>query len=391
MKVLHVIDSGGLYGAETMLLHLAGAQSALGISPVICSIGERHIARKELEAKAEALGIPVHPIRMRRGVNFVGALGILRYAKQNRFEVLHSHGYKGNILVGLIPPYLRNIPLVSTLHGWTSTGAGRVLGLYEQIDRMSLRFHDAVVAVSAQMLEDARLASSVRRRMTVIPNGIPTAAGGETLTAQEVQNFAEFSKGAFTIGAIGRLSPEKAYHHLLEAVAILRAEGRSVRLAVIGEGPERAHLEAQATRLGLQDSVHLAGYRNNAEKYLSLFDVFVISSLTEGCPMTLLEAARARTAIVATSVGAIPRVVPDGQGAVLVEPGRPAALARGIARVMDDPGQTAAMTDFAHRVFSASYTSDRMAEEYLSVYRQVLVYPVRRSGCPGPGNPCGLV
>ncbi len=372
MRVLHVIDSGGLYGAEMMLLHLAKAQQAQGIAPVICSIAEPHIANKELEGAAEALGIPVRRVRMRRGMNFSGALGILRYAKRQGFDVLHSHGYKGNILVGGVPTYVRHIPLVSTLHGWTATSTEGVLRLYERMDRISLRFHDAVVAVSAQMLEDRRIANAVRRRITVIPNGIPAVADAEMPEADEVKDLAEFSSGAFTIGAIGRLSPEKAYHHLLEAMAVLRSEGRRIRLIIIGEGPERANLQAQANRLELQDSVRLAGYRRGAERYLGLFDVFVISSLTEGLPMSLLEAARARTPIVATSVGAIPGVLRNGREAVLVQPAEPELLARAVAKVMNDPEQASAMADSAHRAFAASYTSERMAEGYLSVYRRVL-------------------
>ncbi len=391
MNVLHVIDSGGLYGAEMMLLHLAKAQITLGIAPVICSIGDPHIAHKELEGAAGALGIPVHRVRMRRGMNFAGALGILQYAKRHGFDVLHSHGYKGNILFGLVPAYVRNIPLVSTLHGWTATGGERALRLYERIDQASLRFHDAVVAVSAQMLEDRRIANVVRRRITVISNGIPAVADAGTLEADGAGDLVEFRKGAFTIGAIGRLSPEKAYHHLLEAMAILCSEGRNIRLVIIGEGPERARLEAQAVRLGLQDSVRLAGYRRRAERYLNLFDVFVISSLTEGLPVSLLEAARAKTPIVATSVGAIPGVFQDGLGAHLVQPSEPRLLARAIVKVMEDPGRASAMADFAYRVFAASYTSGRMAEEYLSVYRRVLACRVRRRRYPEPRDPYGSV
>ena len=391
MRVLHIIDSGGLYGAETMLLHLAKAQQVQGIAPVICSIGEPLITQKELEGAAEALGIPVHRVRMRRGMNFPGALGILRFAKAGGFDLLHSHGYKGNILFGAVPAYVRNIPLVSTLHGWTAARAEGVLRLYEQMDRISLRFHNAVVAVSAHMLEDRRIASVVRRRITVIPNGIPVEVSAGMLAPEEVEDFAEFRRGVFTIGAIGRLSPEKAYHHLLEAVGVLCAEGRNIRLVIVGEGPERANLQAQTVRLKLQDRVWLAGYRRGAERYLGLFNVFVISSLTEGLPVSLLEAARARTPIVATSVGAIPDVLRDGQEALLVRPAEPGLLARAIARAMDDPGRASAMADCAYRAFATSYTSERMAEGYLSVYRRVLSCQGRQRQCPEPSNRHGPV
>ncbi len=373
MKVLHLIDSGGLYGAEIMLLHLAQAQRKLGVQPVICSIGEAQAGDKQIEVAAEKNGIAVRRVRMRRGVNFRGAWQILKFARHERFDVLHSHGYKANILVGLVPRWIRKIPFVSTLHGWTATEKKiTALHLYERLDQFSLRQHDAIVAVSDVMLRDSRLSSSVRNRMTVIPNGIPAldtdVPGADAVSAEA----AGFRASGFVVGAIGRLSREKAHCDLLEAVAVLKSQGRDVRAVIIGEGPERQRLQEVADRLGIGERLSLLGYRDRAEEYLRFFDLFVLTSITEGLPITLLEAMRAKVPIVATSVGGVPGVFCGTNGAMLVSPGNSAELAMAISAIMEDAAGARELAENSHGLFVEKFTSDKMADGYMAVYRQVM-------------------
>ncbi len=366
MKVLHIIDSGGLYGAEVLLLHLVAAQHEMGMKPVICSIGEPNTADKALELRAESVGISVHRVRMRSGMNLAGAMKILKYASNEEFDVLHSHGYKANILLGFLPRQMRRMPLISTLHGWTATTRYSALAVYGWLDRTSLTYHDAVVAVSETMLEDGRIPAAVRRKLILIPNGIPVVVDA---TAQD--DTVDFCSQGFVIGAIGRLSPEKGFEYLLDAVASLVVDGKDIRLVLIGEGAERQRLEKRVSRLKLADRVHFAGYRENAGRYLTLFNAFVISSLTEGLPITLLEAMKAKTPIIATHVGAIPNALHNGKGGLLVSPKDKVALACAISQIIDNPERAGAQVEYSYRTFINAYTSDRMAERYLDVYRGV--------------------
>jgi hypothetical protein len=116
MKILHIIDSGGLYGAEVMLLNLVAEQIKLGLDPTIASIGEKHIGEKPLETEALKRGFKLRKFSMYPGPNYPGALKILRFAHGAGIHILHSHGYKGNILFGLMPRKIRNLPLIATIH-----------------------------------------------------------------------------------------------------------------------------------------------------------------------------------------------------------------------------------------------------------------------------------
>lgn len=116
MKILHIIDSDGFYGAGVMLLNLMAEQTKCGLKPVIVSIGEKHIKEKPLETDALKRGLQVWKFKITPGPNLDGALEFLRYAKREGFDLLHSHGYKGKILFGSIPRTIRQLSIVLTLH-----------------------------------------------------------------------------------------------------------------------------------------------------------------------------------------------------------------------------------------------------------------------------------
>lgn len=364
MKILHIIDSGGLYGAEVVLLNLVSEQVQLGMEPIIASIGDPWCGDKPLEAEGRRRGLRVEVFRMRAGPNLAGAFEILRFARRVGVDILHTHGYKGNILFGLMPKNLRGIPIVATLHGWTWTGGWDRMRFYELLDRLSLRFIDRVVVVSGAMREKVRL-----RGLHVINNGIPSDNGCITdcpvdETSQVDPVTAAFCRNGFTIGAIGRLSNEKGFDILLAAVREVAETTPEIRLVILGEGGERGILEEQVKKLGLEQHVLMPGYVAGASRYLPFFDVFVLSSLTEGLPIVILEAMQAGVPIVATRVGGIPEVLENGEAGILADPSDPSALARGILRLFDDPPLRASFTEHGKKMVKEKYSSKKMAEEY---------------------------
>ncbi len=372
MRVLHIIDSGGLYGAEVMLLNLVAEQIKLGIQPVIASIGEKGIAEKPLEREGVRRGFEVKKFRMAPGPNLAGMLNVLRYAQKHEFDLLHSHGYKGDVAFGFLPRRLRKIPLVSTLHGWTSTNGFSKNSVYEWLQRKSLKSIDAVVLVHGGMLSNSKLQKVRNVKFHVVNNGIaldstyhlPIIPPSDALDTK----IADFCAKSLTIGSIGRLSPEKDYSSLIEAIHILKRKGNPIRLVIVGEGPEGDRLEKRVSELGIGDLVLLPGDRANARDCLPLFKAFALSSLTEGLPMTLLEAMQAGVPIVATIVGGIPEVLGHGQSGVLVPAQRPECLADAIKHLFDNPAERERLGCEGQRIVREKYSSRRMAERYSEIY-----------------------
>jgi glycosyltransferase involved in cell wall biosynthesis len=371
LKIFHLIDSGGLYGAETMLLSLMAEQVRLGLVPILGSIGNGEIAEKPVEAEAIRRGFTVRKFRFADGPNVRGAFEILRCCRTERADIIHSHGYKPNILLGFMPGIVRKVPMIATLHGWTGHSGGLKMRLYENLDAWSLRLMDEVVVVSDAMLAHPRLRGLGRRgRLRVVHNGIPAAR--ENGAAGLDPSIVDFCNGRYTVGSLGRLSPEKGYDHLIEAMGLLRDEGMDVNLVIIGEGSERGFLEERARELGLEGRVLLPGFREDGRAYLPCFGTFVLSSFTEGLPMTLLEAMQAWVPIVATRVGGIPGVIESGREGILVAPGDARALAEAVAEIRKNKKSSEQMVSNAEAKVRELYSVEQMTNEYVRCYRKAI-------------------
>lgn len=371
MKVLHVIDSGGLYGAEIMLLSLAEEQLKIGIDAVIASIGGKKIKEKAIEIEAEKRNIVIKKFRMFPGFNFVGALKIIKFAQKENFNIIHSHGYKGNILLGFIPKILRKIPIVSTIHGYTSTNQFSKMKLYETLDLLTHRFIDKVVLVNKGMLNNPNLRKH-KGFYHIINNGIALNPENKEFIADQKgplnKKIISFCKDKFVIGSIGRLSNEKGYDYLIDALEILLSKKVDASLIIIGEGYKRKYLEQKVQSKNLVDKVLFPGYIYDAQKYIKYFDIYSIPSLTEGLPITLLEAMQAKVPVVASEVGGIPEVINENCG-ILVPPCMPDLIAQACLKIYKDPDFALTISNNANAALKTHYSADSMARNYYKLYK----------------------
>ena len=378
MKILHLIDSGGLYGAEMMLVSLASEQLKIGLYPVIGSIKKPNLPEKPIEQEARSRGIEVHEFHMRPGMNLLGGGRILHYARKGHFDIIHSHGYKTNILLGFLPLWLRDIPIVSTLHGWTSTGGWTKMRINEELDALSLRFVDKIVLVNMGMLDKKKVQSLPPGKICIINNGIEIAKKddlvlGHNLDETITSTIREFCKKGLVVASIGRLSKEKGFSYLIEAVRVLRQEqDEDVRLLLIGEGRLREKLQQQADECGLKEYFLITGYLQNARNLLGFVDIYDISSLTEGLPITLLEAMVSRTPIVATAVGGIPQVIEDEKDGLLVPSQDAQAIAQAVDKMIHDELLSTSLVEQASVKVNKEYNITIMAEKYSNLYREIL-------------------
>ncbi len=373
MRILHTIDSSGLFGAEAVLLNLMEEQRRQALAPVLVSIGNPASGEKALENEARRRGLDCVAHRMPDGLNLRGAADILAIAAREGADVIHSHGYKTNILLALIPRARRGRPVITTLHGWTAKSTWSKLGLYRFIDQRLLRRLDAVVVVSERMRATSAVAA-LADRVTLIANGIapaPAMTPAELASDSNGRAILDFKRRVGTvIGAVGRLSAEKNFSALIAALATTPARDAPLGVALLGDGPELDALRRGIVAQGLQDRVLLLGYVAEARRYLPLFDALAIPSLTEGLPMILLEALSQKVPVIATRVGEIPAVLADlGE---LVEPGDVAALASAMRRVADNPEAHRRRAARGAEHVANHYSAQAMCAGYDAVYRKLL-------------------
>lgn len=363
MKVIHIIDSGGFYGAEVMLLNLCVEQIKQGLDVEVLSIGTPNNPPKAIEIKLQDAAVPCRPWPMRPLPDPRQSFKILTYCHSAKADVIHSHGYKSNILLGIVPKKLRNIPVITTVHGYTRQLGLSKLMIYQWMDRLCLKRLDAVVLVSKSIREQIS-SKGIQHSIHVITNGIPETAN-ITGTYKSL-----FNKGQFKLGTLGRLSYEKNFGMLIDAMALVTKQQPNAKLVIYGEGEERAALEAKIKELKLDSVVALPGYLEDTYSFFTEIDLFINSSITEGMPISLLEAMRAGTSILATKIPANEVLVGDAKYITQTCAINATAMATAILDFYNaNQNAIEQQRHFNKDLFLNNYTIETMTKNYIALYR----------------------
>lgn len=374
IKVLHLIDSGGLYGAEKMLLSLVKEQVKQGLEPMILSAGEPGIGKKPIESEAERLDLPATALRMKPGLNITDSNKILRWALSDGYQVLHSHGFKFNVLLGGRPLMFRRVPMIATLHGYVHAKRFSKVWFYELLDRLATRFLQRVVLVGEAMTKElpSRLVKS--KKVSVIPNGLDVAAiEAEASRPIEQQDILDFvTRYSPIILGVGRLSQEKAFDRLIDAFATVSREYENAGLIIVGEGKQKGALIQQKIELGLEQQVLMPGYCSNVPALQRNADLLVVPSLTEGLPITLLEAMAVGVPALVSSVGEMPDVLGQGEGGfILPENYHHSELSSYIVNCLRDASAGSKVV-WSQKKVSESYSVEAMELKYRELYQSTL-------------------
>jgi glycosyltransferase involved in cell wall biosynthesis len=257
------------------------------------------------------------------------ALGILELAalmRRERPDIVHANSSKAGVL-GRLAAALVGVPVrIFTAHGWAfMASSGAASSLYRWADRLMAPLTSVTICVAQREREAGLAARTCRAERTVV---IPTAVDA----GERPQPRPE--RRAPVIVAVGRLAEPKDPLTLVRALARVRTSAFAAR--IVGDGPERPALEAEIRVAGLGRTVELTGERRDVPELLREADLFVLSSRSEGAPLSILEAMAAGLPVVASAVGGVPEIVDDGTTGLLVPPGDPAALAAALERVLAD-------------------------------------------------------
>ena len=364
LKVLQLISSGGYYGAENMLLNLCASQEAAGCRNSLLLFYNVHVPNVEFYERARRRGISVRMVHCRGRADWGAVREIKQYIAEDGIDLLHTHGYKAD-LYGYVAARGAGKPIVATCHNWL--GGTAALGIYNRLDRMVLKRFNSVAAVSEGVRERLLKSRIAAEKIKVIANGIDVDAFGRGHSLPELRGAS-----GKVIGVVARLDLQKGFQSLLDAVGQLGERFPSLKVVVVGEGPDRGVIEQMIEQKGLRDKIMLAGGRSDMGNVYASMDIFVLPSLNEGLPMTVLEAMAASKPVIATRVGAIPRLIEEGKNGLLVNPGDAAALRDAIARLLGDDDLCRRMAARGHESVAENYTAGAMARQYRAMYDEVL-------------------
>jgi glycosyltransferase involved in cell wall biosynthesis len=316
----------------------------------------------------EVLSLPARAyVRERRYVR--------RYCSAFRPDVVHTHGYRPDVLhVGTARRL--GISAVTTEHGASRRRGKPTWG--EQLQLFSLHRFDAVVAVSRALADRLRGRWVRPDRLHIIPNawnGLWPETDRSTARAR-----LGLPQEGFVLGWVGRIIHAKGVDLLLRAVQSLA--DLPITVSLVGDGGERAEAEALARALGLAGRVRFHGAVDGASELYPAFDLFVLSSRTEGTPVVLFEAMAARVPVVATAVGGVPDVIRSGRDGWLVPPENVEELAAAIRRVYREPAAARARADSALTRLESEFGPSRFLDRYERLYLSLV--GARRSRGPLP-------
>jgi glycosyltransferase involved in cell wall biosynthesis len=371
-RVLHLLESGGLYGAERVVLNLAEPMRAAGeYEPVIGCIVQSRTEPCELHDEARRRGLATEKFLLR---NLRLAVDVPREARRLRglgIGLVHSHGYKATVYGSMLRA-LRPVPMTATCHLWfmQPDSPAKMKAMVALEMRLYRRFR-TVVAVSDEIRQVLLRSGVSPGRVRVIPNGIPLDAPA-IAPEERVRLRASLGvvPGAFLVFSAGRLTAQKDQATLVRAVGALAADGRPVHCAVAGDGDLRGFLQTLIDANGWGGRVRLLGFRDDVPALLQAADAFALPSLDEGMPMILLETAAAGTPIVATPVGDVPTLIANDRTGLLVPPGDAKALGAALRRLRDEPGLAGRLCRSAREEVRREHSNDAMYTRYAEVYRQ---------------------
>jgi glycosyltransferase involved in cell wall biosynthesis len=367
VKVLQLISSGGYYGAENMLLNLCASQEAAGCQNSLLLFYNVHTPNVEFYERARSRGISVRMVHCKGRADWRAVRQIEEYIQEDAIDVVHTHGYKAD-LYGFLAAWRLGKPVVATCHNWV--GGTTALGIYNHLDRLALKKFSALAAVSDEVAQRLLDSGVPAEKIKTIANGIDVQAF-EHAQPLPVLSFTNEK----VIGIVARLDLQKGFEYLLRAVRELCNTFAGLRVVIVGEGPDRQTIEDMVKEYGLQTNVVLAGQHSDMPAVYAATDIFVLPSLNEGLPMTILEAMAASRPVVATRVGAIPKVINDGENGLLVNPRDIEGLRNAIASLLSDPERCHRMGEKAHDWVSRNYTSEAMALKYRQLYDEILGIP----------------
>jgi glycosyltransferase involved in cell wall biosynthesis len=294
---------------------------------------------------------------------------IARFIRNERVQVVHAHEF-GSIIGGSMIRRWTSPPLVATVHGREYLAVSR---RRQTMFRWLTRPCDRIVAVSnsvATFLSDTVRVSAAR--IETIYNGIDLGTYHRNGKASSLRLELGIGPEDRVITAVGSLYPVKGQRFLIRAMPAILHRVPTATCLLVGHGHLRTELEREVQDMGLGRSVHFLGYRQDVPALLGMSDLFVLPSLSEGLPLSLLEAMAAGCPVVATSVGGNTEVVRDGVTGYLLPPERPDLIADRIIRLLVEREAASAMVARAQADIKRRFSAEAMVDRYERLFERTL-------------------
>jgi len=371
MRICHVAMGDLWAGAE---VHLAILARELVKKPKV-ELFTVLLNEGRLAQELRLLGAPVAIFPEERWSTIKIFKELAAYCHIHRFDLLHTHKYKDNI-IGTFAAIATRIPfVVRTVHGLPEPFRGMKawrIAAYQSLDRVLLKRHTSrIIAVSSDM-ERSLGETYDSAKIVRIHNGIHMPALEQARCRDIIRKALGVHAGQYLIGTVGRLMPVKGQEHFLACAHRLLRTRDDLRFIIVGDGPLFGYLKQLAMTLKIDKHIAFLGHREDVDDLLRAMDLFVLPSLHEGIPIVLLEAMALGKPIIASRVGGIPEVVQEGVNGLLVSPAAPDELATVCIKLLTDRDLAKQYGEAAQRRVDREFSAKSMAAHTYNLYRELL-------------------
>lgn len=384
VKVLRVIARLNVGGPALHVAYLTAGLAERGYDTTLVA-GTIARGEESMAFVADAHNVHVETLsELHREISPIRDLrAILRLAQLIRRErptILHTHTAKAGAvgrIAALLAGDARPPIVVHTFHGHVLRGYfGRITTFgFRTLERWLARTTTSLVAVSPEVRDDlVALGVAPASKFTVVRLGIDLAhrVASDGPQRRETRRQMGLRDDAFVVGWVGRMTAVKNTDRVVRALQKLVDLGVDARLLLVGDGPDRDHLERYAHELGVIKRCLFLGYQEDVARFYDAIDALVLPSVNEGTPVSVIEALAAERPAVATRVGGTPDIIRDGIDGFLVDPAESDELAERLAELARDPSRRAEMGAAGRARVLERYAVSRLIEDIDRLYRELL-------------------
>ena len=374
MRVLHVISDSNIGGAGVLLYNLLSAFPKGAVESFVALP-----AQSALWGRLRTLDVPLLPLGHPCDRFSVGSIcEIARYIKEKKIDIVHANA----ALCARVAGRACGACVIHTRHCcFPPTGMQR-WGITRLCNRIVQGFlSDRIIATASAARDNLLELGIAEDKIAVVING---TRGIRAVTVEEVEELRKrylLEETDFTVGICARLEAYKGHRAFLDAARIVleRTRGQAVRFLIVGDGSERASLQAYAKALGIAYAVRFTGFVSDTAPYYQLMRINVnASNGTETSCLALSEGMSASLPMIVSDFGGNRAMIGNSGAGLVILVNDAAALANGILEILNDPERESAMRTAARKRFEECYTAERMANEVLSVYRTALAHKQRK-------------
>jgi len=366
VKILYGITKSNFGGAQRYVYELAREAKSRGHDTAVL-LGGRGILTEKLDSREiRFISLPSLVRDVKAADDIRAFMDIYKILRREKPDVFHINSSKMGGMGAVAARFARVPEIVFTAHGWEFNGPRPEWqkSILKFFVWLTLLFSSKVICVSEKMQSDVETWPFIKRKLTVIHNGV---APFDLLPREQARAELGIHPDTFVVGTISELRKIKGPDILLRAWKDFRKDNDGV-LVVIGDGEERDTLHALTRALGISDSVYFLGFMDNARKFLRAFDVFVLASRSEALGYVLIEAGYASLPVIATEVGGIPEVVKDLETGALVQPEYPEEICHVLQNFSKEPELMRTLGSNLNTFVREEYSLNQMFDKTFALY-----------------------